>query len=123
MSQFIRAVAFWSASVSCALFNATAAANAAPLASAHAVNRSDTSALVKVHSRWNDDDDVDDEDDADRRYYRHRYARYHDQEVDAPFTHVETGHRVIVDAPFAHVYVGRHGRHVVAPFVNIWIPR
>lgn len=32
------------------------------------------------------------------------------------------GRGVVVDAPFAHVYVGPYGRHIVAPFVNLWVP-
>lgn len=71
--------------------------------------------VIQVHGDWDDDDG-----DAHRRWHRHHRGRHH---VDAPFTHVESGRRVVVDAPFAHVYVGRHGRHVVAPFVNLWLPR
>jgi hypothetical protein len=61
-------------------------------------------------------------------YRHHRYDRdYHDYDtgavVDAPYAHVETGDRVVVDAPFAHVYSGRHGQHIVAPFVDLWVPR
>jgi hypothetical protein len=37
--------------------------------------------------------------------------------------HVETGDPVIVDAPYAHVGVHRGHVRVVAPFVNLWIPR
>lgn len=40
-----------------------------------------------------------------------------------PFAYVESGRRVVVEAPFTTVYVGRRGRYVRAPFVNIWIPR
>ncbi|MCB1485550.1 MAG: hypothetical protein KDJ17_11735 [Hyphomicrobiaceae bacterium] len=65
------------------------------------------SAVVKVHSRR----------------YKHRHDRDYERHVDAPFTHVETGRRVVVDAPFAFVHVDRHGRYVRAPFVNLWIPR
>lgn len=61
------------------------------------------------------------------RSYHHRHKRRHgdrhDHVVDAPYAHVETGDRVEVDAPFAHVHVGRHGRHIVAPFVDLWLPR
>jgi hypothetical protein len=74
-------------------------------------------AIVKIHDRWNDDEDYDGH--HRRRHHRH----HHDDVVDAPFTHVESGHRVIVDAPFAHVAVGRHGRHIVSPFVDLWVPR
>ncbi len=75
-----------------------------------------TAAVIKVHDRWNDDENYRD------HHWRHHH-RQHDDVVDAPFTHVETGHRVIVDAPFAHVAVGAYGRHVVAPFVDLWVPR
>ena len=63
-----------------------------------------------------------------RKYRRARHKRRYSRRyrgrriVRAPFTHVETGRRVIVDAPFASVYVGR-GVHVRAPFVNLWVPR
>lgn len=69
--------------------------------------------LVKVHDRWSDDDE------GDRHWRRH----HRDDGVEAPFTRVETGHRVVVDAPFAHIAVGRNGRHIVAPFVDLWLPR
>ncbi len=60
-----------------------------------------------------------------RRGYKRRHRGYrHRRVVRAPFTRVETGRRVIVDAPFASVYVNRrHGVHVRAPFVNLWVPR
>lgn len=87
------------------------ALTAAGLRATHAA----PSALVMVHDRWRHDDDD------DRRY--RRYHRRHREIVDAPFTHVEAGRRVIVDAPFAHVSVGRRGRHVRAPFVDLWLPR
>ena len=74
-------------------------------------------AVVKVSDRWADDDE-----DRDHRWHRH-HRHHYDEVVDAPFTHVQSGHRVIVDAPFAHVAVGRYGRHVVAPFVDLWVPR
>lgn len=74
-----------------------------------------TSAVVKVHGDW---------DDEDGRWQRRRHHHHgHDHTVDAPFTHVETGRRVVVDAPFAHVTVDRYGRHIRAPFVNLWLPR
>lgn len=57
-----------------------------------------------------------------RRYRRRHHRHYRDRVVRAPFTHVETGRRVVVDAPFASVYVGR-GVHVRAPFVDLWVPR
>lgn len=72
------------------------------------------SGVVRVHDAHDDEDD----DDWDGR--RHHRGRRH---VDAPYTHVETGRRVVVEAPFASVYVGRRGRHIRAPFVNLWIPR
>lgn len=67
------------------------------------------SAVIKVH----------------RRSYHHHHHRHYrrDRVVEAPFTYVETGRRVVVEAPFTTVYVGRRGRYVRAPFVNIWIPR
>lgn len=74
-------------------------------------------ATVKIHDHWNDDEDYDD------HHWRRHHRHHHDDVVDAPFTHVESGHRVIVDAPFAHVAVGRYGRHIVAPFVDLWVPR
>ena len=88
------------------------------LHSAKAVH-AEKSAVIKVHGSWRDDDD--DDNDEDDREYRHRHHRA--AVFDAPFTRVETGRRVVVDAPFAHVSVHRHGRHIVAPFVNLWIPR
>ena len=72
-------------------------------------------AAIQVHDRWYGDEDY-----SGRHYIR---RHHHDDVVDAPFTHVETGQRVIVDAPFAHVAVGPHGRHIVAPFVDLWVPR
>lgn len=84
-----------------------------------AASHTEKSVVVKVHGSWRDDDDEDH--DEDYREYRHRHHR--DAVVDAPFARVETGRRVVVDAPFAHVSVHRNGRHIVAPFVNIWIPR
>jgi UTP:GlnB (protein PII) uridylyltransferase len=95
---------------------AAAPASAFSASGLRAVSPAPTAA-VKIHDRWNDDEDYDDQ--HWRRHHRHHY----DDIVDAPFTHVESGHRVIVDAPFAHVAVGRYGRHVVAPFVDIWVPR
>lgn len=51
-----------------------------------------------------------------RRHYRHRDRHV----VHAPFTRVESGRRTVVDAPFVHVYKGRHGKHIVAPFVDLY---
>ncbi|MFT3730171.1 MAG: hypothetical protein QM780_01930 [Hyphomicrobium sp.] len=56
----------------------------------------------------------------DRGDYRYRHHYDHRHVVHAPFTRVESGHRTVVDAPFVHVYDGRHGTHVVAPFVDLW---
>lgn len=101
-----------------ALLPVLAAVPAGALSSVHpaAVSNVTTPAIIKVHDRWNDDGD-----------YSWRHHRSHHQHrrdiVDAPFTRVETGRRVIVDAPFAHVAVNRRGRHVVAPFVDLWLPR
>lgn len=59
----------------------------------------------------------------DVRYHRAKRHRHHDHVVDAPFTRVRSGRRVEVDAPFTAVTVTRHGRHVRAPFVDLWVPR
>lgn len=109
------AVAIASAVVILALPSATSFA--ATTSNVHTLRHSKDAAVVKVHGSWHDDDD-------DGAYYR-VYHRHHDRDevVDAPFTHVESGRRVVVDAPFAHVAVNRNGRHIVAPFVNIWVPR
>ncbi|RUP09715.1 hypothetical protein [Hyphomicrobium sp.] len=58
--------------------------------------------------------------DYDRDGHRHYHRRHGRHVVHAPFTRVESGRRTVVDAPFVHVYKGRHGKHVVAPFVDIW---
>ena len=76
-----------------------------------------TPGLVMIHGGDDEDDD---------RAWRHRRHRHHhdaDEVVEAPFTRVEHGRRVVVDAPFAHVYVDRYGRHIVAPFVDLHLPR
>jgi hypothetical protein len=53
--------------------------------------------------------------------HRHRHYRHRDRHVvHAPFTRVESGRRTVVDAPFVHVYKGRHGKHIVAPFVDLY---
>ena len=57
-------------------------------------------AAIQVHDRWYGDEDY------SGRHYRRRH--HHDD---------------VVDAPFAHVAVGPHGRHIVAPFVDLWVPR
>ena len=63
--------------------------------------------------RINDDDDG------------YRYRRYHrrGRVVDAPYTHVDSRGPVIVDAPFTHVGVSGSRVRVIAPFVNLSIPR
>ena len=109
-----------------ALLTPAAVVQASPAAAIDFAADAANGHVIKVHDRWRDDDDDD-----DREYRRQRhghqaryYDRYNDDDVvEAPFTRVEHGRRVVVDAPFAHVYVGRRGRHIVAPFVNIWIPR
>lgn len=107
-----------SALAACAAFAATAivsASGAGAMTFGTHVLAGSHSALVRAHyDRWDG-----------QHYYRHaRYYRgyYRDNVVDAPFTHVETGRHVIVDAPFTHVYVGPRGRHIVAPFVDLWVP-
>jgi hypothetical protein len=62
--------------------------------------------------RVNDDDGY--------RYRRH-YRR--GRGVDAPFTHVDSRGPVIADAPFTHVGVWDNHVRVIAPFVNLSIPR
>lgn len=51
-----------------------------------------------------------------KRYYRRGHI------VDAPFAYVESGRRTYVEAPFTTVYVGRRGRYIRAPFVDLFIP-
>ncbi len=68
-----------------------------------------------------------------RRYYRDDYRtyerrRYHYRDrydYDAPYVRHYGRHygRTRVDAPYAHVHRDRHGVHVRAPYVNIYIPR
>ena len=94
----------------------TANGNAAPQKGWHAKAAAAHPAIILAHDSWRDGDDW-----RERRRARRDDTR--DEIVDAPFTHVENGRRVIVDAPFALVTVDRNGRHVVAPFVNLWIPR
>ena len=96
------------------------AAQASPVAGLHGLGLTTAGTVVKVH-----DDGRDDEEWA-RRHYRHAYRHRDDGDdviVEAPYTRVRHGDRVVVDAPFAHVYSGRYGQHVVAPFVDLWIPR
>jgi hypothetical protein len=91
-------------------------ASASALPAAKPATPATSSAVVRVHhDSWDYD--------RDRPRYRYHHRHYYRGEVvDAPFTHVETGRRVIVDAPFTHVYVGPRGRHIVAPFVDLWVP-
>ncbi|SFV28001.1 hypothetical protein [Hyphomicrobium facile] len=59
----------------------------------------------------------------DDRRYRHQHRHYRNRGrhvVHAPFTRVESGRRTVVDAPFVHVYKDRHGKHIVAPFVDLY---
>ena len=60
------------------------------------------------------------------RKHAHKHHRRH-RIVEAPFARVDTGYGrrrgVQVDAPFAFVSVGRQGRYVRAPFVDLWVPR
>ncbi len=85
---------------------AASATNAMSVAKAPAAGDT-ASRIVKVNDR----------DDGYRYHHRHYRNR---NVVHAPFTRVESGHRTVVDAPFVHVYSGRHGNHVVAPFVDLW---
>jgi len=83
----------------------TAAASSPGTASVHAAP---PALIVRV----NDDDGY--------RYHRpYRRGRV----VDAPFTHVDSRRPVIVDAPFTHVGVWGNRVRVIAPFVNLSIPR
>jgi hypothetical protein len=106
-------IAYSFAAVACAaLLGAAAhAANAAPLADLTFAGGGEAhgSAVVRVG-----DDGYD-----GRRYRRYRRGPV----VDAPYAYVDAGRPVIVDAPFAHVGVHRNRVRVVAPFVNLSIPR
>lgn len=79
---------------------------AAPIGGLSRPAASGESQVIKVHRRGH-------------HHHHHRRGRV----VEAPFTYVESGRRVVVEAPFTTVYVGRRGRYVRAPFVNLWIPR
>lgn len=105
-------VCFFSVAAITAMTAAGAAANALTVGVTHV---GITAAVVKAHEDWRDEDGVR----VGRRHHRHHDANV----VEALFADVETGDRTVVNAPFTHVYVGRYGRHVVAPFVNLWIPR
>lgn len=88
---------------------ATPAHHPKPLAGMH-------SGVIQIH----------DDGDQGRGWRRNRFRQQHahrGEVVDAPFTHVESGRHTYVDAPFAYVSVGKRGRHVVAPFVDLWIAR
>lgn len=112
-----RAVAFGLAVLIATSVSATPGASLPQAANEGAM--SSRTPIIPVHGSAHDDWD-DEEVHQYGAHYRRHHAEHH---VDAPFTRVESGRRVIVDAPFAHVYVGREGRHVVAPFVDLWIPR
>lgn len=106
---FSRALALAIAFVAFAAFAGMPSAEAAPGAGA-IVQSGSASNLVKVR---------------DTRAYRSRSYRHHPRYrrgrvVHAPFARVETGRRTVVDAPFVHVYKGRRGKHIVAPFVDMW---
>jgi hypothetical protein len=105
-------VCFLSVAAITAMMAAGTAANALTRA---VMNAGISAAVVKVHEDWRDANGV--------RVGRRDHRRHDANVVEAPFADVETGDRTVVDAPFTHVYVGRYGRHVVAPFVNLWIPR
>ena len=107
---FVRRVAFGSlaALAFSALLVTGTAAVAAPLGGISPPGVHGESQVIKVHRRG-------------RHHHHHHYRR--GRVVEAPFTYVESGRRVVVEAPFTTVYVGRRGRYVRAPFVNIWIPR
>lgn len=110
-----------------ALGAGTTGAGAAPLSGIHGMSGAQGTFAIKVHDdRYRADDD----DDHRRHGRHHRSNRHHDRYdgdddvvVDAPYTHVEHGGRVVVEAPFTSVYVGRYGSRIQAPFVDLWIPR
>ncbi len=89
-----------------------AAASAAVAAPAARLNAVEPSAIVLVG-----DDAAYEDRHGDREVPRRGAV------VDAPLAHVESGDPVIVDAPGTHVGIHRGHVHVVAPFVNLWIPR
>jgi hypothetical protein len=86
--------------------------SAAPIGRS-SIGAADRSAVIPI----GDDGDYDRGD--GRRY---RYGR-RGVVVDSPYARVDTGDPVVVDAPFAHVHVGRGRVRVLAPFVNLSIPR
>jgi hypothetical protein len=59
----------------------------------------------------------------DEAYSERRDDRHRGPEVDAPGAHVEAGNPVIVDAPGTHVGIHRNRIRVIAPFVDLSIPR
>ena len=98
-----------------------AAAHALPAGTPRVTGAASRPALVMVHADWSDEDEH-----AWRKRRHHHHAHGLDDGevvVEAPFTRVEHGRRVVVDAPFAHVYADRYGRHIVAPFVDLRLPR
>ncbi|HXE01743.1 MAG TPA: hypothetical protein VN623_07325 [Hyphomicrobium sp.] len=116
MTTFPRSASAIVAAVGAVAITSISGADATPVAK-HAMTSSH-SAVVKVQHDSRDDGWY------DRHYRRYHHRHYRRGEVvDAPFTRVETGRHTVVDAPFAHVYSGRRGHHVVAPFVDLWVPR
>lgn len=110
MASFRAVVAAGLAFAGVGLFLQPAGAEAAPLAAARALAHSAPTSVVEVgHRRY-----------SKRPYYYGKRRRTH--VVDAPFAYVESGRRTYVEAPFTTVYVGRRGRYVRAPFVDLYIP-
>jgi hypothetical protein len=85
--------------------------------SAAPIGRSGIAADRSAVIRTGDDGDYDR---GDGRHYR--YGR-RGVVVDSPYARVDAGDPVVVDAPFARVRVGRGRVRVLAPFVNLSIPR
>lgn len=102
--------------MACSAFLATGAmgaASAAPLGGT-GIKAAPQSAVVRA----SDDDDY-----YERRHHRrHRYGR-RGPVVDTPYARVDAGDPVIVDAPYTYVGVHRGHVRVIAPYVNLWIPR
>jgi hypothetical protein len=88
---------------------ATSAATAAPSARLAA---SEPSAVVRVGGEEALDERRDD-----------RFVRRRGPVVDAPGAYVDAGDPVIVEAPGTHVGVHRDRIRVIAPFVDLSIPR
>jgi hypothetical protein len=91
---------------------AAAAASAATAAPSARFAASEPSAVVRVGGDEALDERHDD-----------RYARRRGPVVDAPGAYVDAGDPVIVDAPGTHVGVHRDRIRVIAPFVDLSIPR